>query len=197
MKAIKDGNVYKVAKSTKRNYYKNWTQPTLTSNTSNSSFVLSDQKSGADAFRAFDSDTNGTGWGVQGTAGSFSGKSYWLQMVSDVGLNITNIAITNRKVSDNSTQAITKGYVQISNNGTSWTTVTNWTNSNTGGGATWNIPISYSGFYKYIRLYVTDATTSNSGNHILVMNIKLTATVQGTSSDYSSYKDMPIYYVVN
>lgn len=170
-----------------------WKQPVLTGNSSNFSFVVSDSKNDS-TYLCFDNDKS-TGISPHTAAGSFSNKNYWVQMVSSRGLNITNIAVTNRNISE--AQAITAGSVQVSDNGTDWMKVTDWTNSNTGNAATWNIPVSYEGYYKYVRLVITDGYSSNSGNWIKVNGIDLTATQllpSGTIEEADYYETKLISY---
>jgi hypothetical protein len=155
-----------------KDVYENWKQPVLTSNNSNPGFIVSDSKNSS-TYLCFDKDSS-TGISPHTAAGSFSNKNYWVQMVSSNGLNVTNIAVTNRNISE--AQAITAGSVQVSNNGYDWIKVTDWTNNNTGNAAVWNIPVSYEGYYKYIKLVITDGYSSQSGNWISVHGIALTAT---------------------
>lgn len=172
-----------------------WTQPVLTSDNSTPDFVVSGTTSTSitPAYHLFDNNTStGYGW-TSGTSGSFSGKSYYIEMKFSNKVNISNIAVTNRSVSDGSTQTITSGSVQVSDDGVTWNKVTDWTNSNASKGATWNIPVSYSGYYKYVRFYVNSGTTSNSGNNINTIELKLTAQeipiIKATKDDYDFTTD--------
>ena len=119
--------------------------------------------------------------GVHKNAGSFSGANHWIQFATTNPLNVTNIKVTNRNRNAGANQAITTGSIKVSNDGKAWVDITTWSNNNYGLNASWNIPLFYEGFYKYIRLYITSGYSANSGNYICVAEIKLTATQQVSS----------------
>jgi hypothetical protein len=175
---VEDVGTYNLVKKVEQQYqkyeYVNWVQPVLASDV-NEDIALSDSKNSKVAYYLFDNNTS-TLWSPHTSAGGFSNKDYWIQMELKEGLNITNIALTNRNTNDGSKQGITSGNIKVSTNGQDWETVKTWTNSNTNLGATWNIPVSYVGYYKYIRIGFTSATTTVSGNWIAVTDIKITAT---------------------
>lgn len=191
----------KAVKKIERKYYKytiaDWVQPVLTSNTSEPSFVVSSNSGSSAVFNLFDNNAS-SGYSWKGSAGSFTGQNYWVQINSSNGLNVTNFAITNRNVAG-APQAIMAGFIQVSVNGLEWLKITDWTNSNTTGGATWNIPVTYDGYYKYTRLCVTDSDKLNSGNYIQSMEMKLTATqqiaIEATHDDYDDFVDNASYYL--
>ena len=155
--------------------YQDFMQPVLTSNTSDPNFVVSTDLN-KDGYKAFDSDT-AIGVATHSSTGSYSNQNHWLQMKTKNGLNITNLAISNRG-DISGKNAVTAGSVQVSNNGETWTKITDWTNDSTTCGSTWNIPLSYDGYYKYTRLYITSGYSDNSSNNIMLANIALTATEQ-------------------
>lgn len=146
---------------------KGWIQPI---------FCVTDSRNSGTASSAFDGDTS-TFYQPHNKVGSWNNASDWLQVRTGNGLNVTRIDITNRVVSD-LPQAVTKGYVQVSGDGSSWTNVGDWTNDNKTIGATWSFNLSYEGYYKYLRIYFTNGSSDNAYTNIGVSEIHITATEQ-------------------
>jgi hypothetical protein len=173
--------------------YKDWKQPVLTADgtiggnsfaTSQTSFT----ESGLEAFRAFDGDTS--------TKCFFTKSTGYLQWYNPNPLKITNLKLTNFVGDSWGTRALTAGSIQVSNNGSNFVELKTFTNSTTGGGASWNIDLSANtGYYKYYRIVCTETSyaVSNAANQCHISELKLTATeqitVKGTKDDYDFTTD--------
>lgn len=177
-------------------YFKYWNQPGITSNSSNPNFTISASINSADAWMPFDEDQSSWQndqhcWFMKGGAGSFSGLNAYIQIyLNNDHVNFNRIIVRNRYYYDNSLspQAVTAGYIQVSNDGNNWITVNNWTNSNTSLGGLWDINLDYQDYYNYLRFYVTDGTTTNSGEYIGISRITLFGKMLGTAQDYDYYE---------
>lgn len=168
--------------------YKDWTQPVLTSDgviggnsfaTSQTSFT----ETGLEAFRAFDGNTS--------TMCYFTKSTGYFQWYNPTPLKITNLKLTNFAGDAWGTRALTSGSIQVSNNGSDFVELKTFTNSTTGGGASWNIDLSSNtGYYKYYRIICTGTSYANAGaaNQCHIAELKITATeqiiVKGSSTNY-------------
>lgn len=174
--------------------YKDWTQPVLTANgTMGGSSFAASQVGFADegdlkAFRAFDNNTS--------TMCYFAKSTGYLQWYNPNPLKITNLKLTNYIGDSWGTRALTSGSIQVSNNGSDFVELKTFTNSATGGGASWNIDLSANtGYYKYYRIVCTGNSVArpeaNAQCHIA--ELKITATEQysvpSTKDDYDFTTD--------
>lgn len=195
--------IYSLPTETIKKYYKyiigDFVQPILAMNDTSKNFIITDSIGDGRGYNAFDGINSTTTDGVycpHTSAGSFSGANNWLQMYSVNGLNITNIAVSNR----NNTCAVREGNIQVSENGEDWIKISDWVNNNTTANATWNIPVSYEGFYKYIRIYFTKGTSTGTGTWVGLTEIKLTATQQepiiSTEQNYDFYTEGKKYKAI-
>lgn len=190
----------KVYKETVKKYYKytNWTQPVLTSNgvIGSNSFAVSETgswESSDPAFQAMDNNT--------GTVNIFQkGTGYYFQFYNPNPLNVTNLNITNFAGDAWGTRALTAGSIMASNNGIDFVELLTYSNSVTGGSASWNIDLSTNtGYYKYYRIIATGTSYSNNGavNQCMINELKITAkeqiTVENSESDYDFFRDVDVY----
>lgn len=191
-----------------RKYYKydyipaEWTQPVLTANDSDPSFVVSDSKGSSYTYTSFNGVKGNDGWSPGNSAGPFSGLNSYCQIVTEPAINVTKINVTNRNPGDGYGQGVTSGSWQVSEDGENWILAATWSNSNTSVGATWSINLNYEGYFRYNRFYVYSGSSSISGNWITVSEIELIGTglkqvtVEGTESDYDFYRDNVTTYNV-
>lgn len=181
-------------KGTIRKYYKYqaWIQPILTSNGTmgGGSFACtsSTAESSYPAWKAFDGDkvTNTSRWGA-----TSSSVPQWLSFYNPTKIMVTNIAITQRS---NTTDHLTSGIIQVSDDNINWIDIKNWTNNNSTAGATWDIDLSDNiNSYKYYRIYITGYSHS-SGTWVSIVEATITAftITEGTSSDYDYYEDVEV-----
>ena len=112
----------------------------------------------------------------------------WIGWYNPNPLKVTNIAFKNNTAQ--ASQSPTSGSVQGSNDNSTWTTITNFTNSETAAGATWNIDLSgNTNFYNYYRLNID---TNYSPNTVAICHeLTLTATQSSRNGGYvfKSYSD--------
>jgi hypothetical protein len=119
------------------------------------------------AHLAFDNNNN-TIWH------SANGSSWWFKLYNPEAMNVTNLQIRNSY--DALHKSISSGNVQGSNDGSNWTTITTWTNSNITASATWNISLSSNvNYYKY---YLINIASSAYSGYAVIANIAITATVK-------------------
>lgn len=149
-----------------------WTQPVLSSNGTigGSSFaVYSAQEYAAyqPLWKGFDNSTSDVG-SIRFTTGS-TGE---VIIYNPVGLNISNINFTT--TSANGASGAT-GTVYVSNDNTTWTEITSFSQATASNN--WSIPLSYNGYYKYLKLSVTSTSYTDSGYYSwYIGNTILTAT---------------------
>lgn len=195
-----DTETYNLYKGIVRHYYKYvntpWTQPVLSANGTmgGNSFACAASSSDYAPWHAFDgSKTSSNRW-----AASTSTPPQWLTFYNPEKIKVTNLAITQRS---DTTDHITSGIVQGSDDNTNWTDIKNFTNNNATPGATWNIDLSENTTsYKYYRIYITGYSASQ-GTYIHIVEVEITAftvsVTEGTPSDYDFYEDTEEYQAFN
>lgn len=98
----------------------------------------------------------------------------YIDMYNPLPLNITSIKIYNQLVDNRASSA---GKIYGSNDGTNWTQLTTYSNSNQSSGGIWTISLSSnSNYYKYYRM---ESTAGGSGGYWSIAEIELTATYLG------------------
>lgn len=164
---------------------RNFVQPTLSANGTvggdsfavQSSGTYSASGSNHDTYHAFDNNPN-TWWH------STSGMPEWITFYNPVELNVTKLTIQNP---DTNNGQLSAGVVQASNDNSTWTDLKSWTNSVSGGLATWDIDLSSNtNSYKYYRIYITSSAYHHQqGNFAIINQINITATYEEeiTSAD--------------
>lgn len=159
----------------------NWTQPILTANGTmgGSSFAVvasAEVQAGSNpshhAWEAFDNNSN-TYWRAGATTG-------WIEFYNPIPLNVTNIEWC---VYYNYP---TGGNVEGSNDGSTWTELTTWTNSSL---ADFNIDLSANtNSYKYYRVNVTGV--NQEGIHCAQINITATYTIAKEADNKHKFYDI-------
>lgn len=173
----------------KKYTYGAWSQPVLTANDSNSSFIVSASSywgSGHEPWRSFSSTTTGNqAWcSAAGTAPSASSPQYYY-FTTDVPIKISTITIKNRVYS--APDAISSGVLQASEDNSTWIDIKSFTNSNNTSGATWTITVNETRGYKYHRFKLTGRNGSDNNvclGYPTINATKQTGSTAGTSSDY-------------
>ena len=136
--------------------YGAWTQPIFSSNT-NGGLTLSASHESTPAWYAFNGDkTTGdncwwTNHGVTSTS-----NPCWIQLKSAVKLKLNQVVIRNEH---NTPENFKTAYLQVSNDGSSWTNVVTISGTNTGGYET-TVNFTVSDGYYYYRLYFTESYSS-------------------------------------
>lgn len=136
--------------------YGAWTQPIFSSNT-NGGLTLSASHESTPAWYAFNGDkTTGdncwwTNHGVTSTS-----NPCWIQLKSAVKLKLNQVVIRNEHQTPENFKT---GYLQVSNDGSSWTNVVTISGTNTGGYET-TVNFTVSDGYYYYRLYFTESYSS-------------------------------------
>ena len=159
------------AKST--NVVLSWLQPYMTTNgiIGTSSFALSSnvsQLSGSSDIYTIMNNVTGAGFhSVQGTTTGY------IDFYSSTPLRITNIHVTNQTDSGGANRASAAGTIYGSNDGTNWTTLVSYTNTQQAASGEWDITIPNTSFYNYYRW---ESTTGGSGGYWTIAHIKITAT---------------------
>lgn len=102
-------------------------------------------------------------WAKSGNSGNYD-------IYNPTAFKIQSIEITNRN--EGSPRSINGGTVKGSNDYSTWTDITTFTNSTLGQNQTWTIDVNSSVAYKYYRLSVT----SNDSSYIGIGKIKINAT---------------------
>lgn len=91
-------------------------------------------------------------------------------------LKITNIHVQNQTDSGSANRASATGIIYGSNDGTNWTTISTYTNTQQNISGEWDISLSSNTtFYKYYRW---ESTSGGSGGYWTIANIKFTAVQQ-------------------
>lgn len=171
--------------------YKDWTQPALTANGTlgGNSFAVSSSSnySGWPAWEAFDGVLTGyNGW-------SASSNSYPQHLIfyNPVQLWVKKLTIIN--IYD-ANVAFTAGNVYGSNDGSSWTLITSYTNDNTTSGASWDIVLDRNKtLYKYHKLEITKGNFISSNlpkcTEVLITAQTFEGIVKATKDDYDFRAD--------
>ena len=101
-----------------------------------------------------------------------SSQTIYLTFYNPVAIKVSAIAFTN--VPSGLTSSSPKEFsVQGGNDNSTWTTIGNFTNTNNTNGATWSVNLS-GGFYKYHRLIITSANTTQAYMNIGEIAIEAT-----------------------
>lgn len=193
MKAIQD-NGYKLITQTVRKYYKYsetpFIQPTLTWDgiIGNDYFAVAigHVYGSREAFKAFDNVASTFSDDYGGDAGNFWQK-FWFNNPTRI-TNLEYIAHTSQGLT-----WTTNATVQYSDDGSTWTDVTQIARQSATGTNTWDISSStINQFHKYWRVYCAARS--------VIAQINITATqkivTEGTSSDYDFYEDVVEYKAV-
>ena len=184
----------------KRTYYKNvyqdWEQPVLTANGTlggDSFAVVADSVYGSDDnWKAFDNDTS-TIWHSGGSL------PHWVTMYNPNALKVDKLIITTSNSGGH--KGVTAGTVVGSNDNENWEYICDWTNDVTDQGATWEIAVNSSKYYKYYKLNMTK-TAYNPwlGACAAIGEIKLTAqetyAIPATLEDYDFFESEDKYYIL-
>lgn len=104
------------------------------------------------------------------------GLPAWLEFYNPIALRVTKITVMNHD------KTITAGSVQGCNDGNTWKTIVDWTNSNETAYASWDIDLSKNiGYYKYYRLYITATNfyySDQSNYYAQIKRLYITAKVK-------------------
>ena len=136
--------------------YGAWTQPIFSSNT-NGGLTLSASHESTPAWYAFNGDktTNDNCWWTNHGVTSTSNPC-WIQLKSAIKLKLNQVVIRNEH---NTPENFKTAYLQVSNDGSSWTNVVTISGTNTGGYET-TVNFTVSDGYYYYRLYFTESYSS-------------------------------------
>ena len=153
--------------------YGAWTQPIFSSNT-NGGLTLSASHESTPAWYAFNGDkTTGdncwwTNHGVTSTS-----NPCWIQLKSAIKLKLNQVVIRNEH---NTPENFKTAYLQVSNDGSSWTNVVTISGTNTGGYET-TVNFAVSDGYYYYRLYFTESYSSGG---VSIQTLTFSGTAQNT-----------------
>lgn len=153
--------------------YGAWTQPIFSSNT-NGGLTLSASHESTPAWYAFNGDkTTGdncwwTNHGVTSTS-----NPCWIQLKSTIKLKLNQVVIRNEHQTPENFKT---AYLQVSNDGSSWTNVVTISGTNTGGYET-TVNFAVSDGYYYYRLYFTESYSSGG---VSIQTITFSGTAQNT-----------------
>ena len=153
--------------------YGAWTQPIFSSNT-NGGLTLSASHESGPAWYAFNGDktTNDNCWWTNHGVTSTSNPC-WIQLKSTIKLKLNQVVIRNEH---NTPENFKTAYLQVSNDGSSWTNVVTISGTNTGGyETTANFTVS-DGYY-YYRLYFTESYSSGG---VSIQTLTFSGTAQNT-----------------
>ena len=153
--------------------YGAWTQPIFSSNT-NGGLTLSASHESGPAWYAFNGDktTNDNCWWTNHGVTSTSNPC-WIQLKSTIKLKLNQVVIRNEH---NTPENFKTAYLQVSNDGSSWTNVVTISGTNTGGYET-TVNFTVSDGYYYYRLYFTESYSSGG---VSIQTITFSGTAQNT-----------------
>ena len=153
--------------------YGAWTQPIFSSNT-NGGLTLSASHESGPAWYAFNGDktTNDNCWWTNHGVTSTSNPC-WIQLKSAIKLKLNQVVIRNEH---NTPENFKTAYLQVSNDGSSWTNVVTISGTNTGGYET-TVNFAVSDGYYYYRLYFTESYSSGG---VSIQTITFSGTAQNT-----------------
>lgn len=153
--------------------YGAWTQPIFSSNT-NGGLTLSASHESLPAWYAFNGDktTNDNCWWTNHGVTSTSNPC-WIQLKSTIKLKLNQVVIRNEH---NTPENFKTAYLQVSNDGSSWTNVVTISGTNTGGYET-TVNFTVSDGYYYYRLYFTESYSSGG---VSIQTITFSGTAQNT-----------------
>ena len=166
--------------------YGAWTQPIFSSNT-NGGLTLSASHESTPAWYAFNGDktTNDNCWWTNHGVTSTSNPC-WIQLKSAIKLKLNQVVIRNEHQTPENFKT---AYLQVSNDGSSWTNVVTISGTNTGGYET-TVNFTVSDGYYYYRLYFTESYSSGG------VSIQ-TITFSGTAQNILTLKAGSKVYVPN
>ena len=161
---------------------KTFTRPNLTSNgTMGGSSAACAVSSGAgtrtgyEPFRAFDSDTSS--YWIDSSGSLSSSHAVWITFYNPIPVKLTKVVI---KHYSGSYWTCKSGYIQGSNDNSSWTNLANLPNS--ASTQTITVNLTNDNHYKYYRFYATSCNYWNSGDGLwyawCIANIGMTGTYE-------------------
>lgn len=163
-----------------------WIRPNISANGTfgGNNFAVSHSAGdeGASAYKAFDGNASTFLMGFSNPAKDD------IIMYNPVPIKVKQLEVVNVS-SQNS--GITSGAVYGSNDGSSWTKLTTFTNTNVTAGSSWTINLnSNNKYYKYYKLQVTGTNIYNSGNNRYYWHIaELKITAYTTQTTFDSVQD--------
>lgn len=146
---------------------KPWTQQALTANGTLGGGSLACASDSGNAYSAFNQDGTSTYW-----LGSTANVGY-LTLYTPTPVKASVLTVTNVSIAYSDYYVPTAGTLYGSNDGTTWTSLTTYTNSNTTGQWTITIPTANRNFYKYYKFNVV---TTGHGNPPAVSELLYTGT---------------------
>lgn len=188
-KTLQDANTKTFDVSTIPSTETPWTQPILTSNGTlgGASFAVaaSTEFSGYNVWKAFDGQTTGENFFRSGSNADV-GTTHWIKFYNPQPIKVTKIAYLNE---GQSIVSPISGAVYGSNDNSSWTEITTYTNSVYTSGETWYIDLSNNqNAYTYHKVEFKNGA---SAGYIMCMELTITATVMSQSGGYifKNYSD--------
>ena len=188
-------STYKAKYGTERKYYKydydTFTPPPLTADTNG---AMGGSRFGVEA-----SATYGTNYAWQvfdraDTGWTSTTIPCTLDIYNPNPINITNIHVQNSTIVN---YGIKTGYISVSDDGTTWTQITTYSNTVNTAKGEWDISLSSNTeYHKYYRIGVSTQITSFIGIGELTLTSTERTIIDGTSSDYDFYVDEPVYRVI-
>lgn len=187
-----------------RRFYKkytfgSWTRPNLSANGSmgGTSFAVSVDNIYDGNYPAWKAVDGNTTTGNNCWASGTNGFPHWYAFYNPDPLKVTQLQIMNR-VYTASYANIQNYQIQISDNGSSWTTIYTGTNSNNTSGSTWTINLSSVDYKpsKYFRIYITSRLGNDS--YVTIGELKITAqkvtgATNSNSNDYDYIENVPYF----
>lgn len=167
-----------------RKYYKNievsWTQPVLSANGT----------LGGDAFAVASDSYISSNYAWHAFAGSYwqsstSGSVHWFTMYNPEPIKLQELRWYNNAGSN---YHITSGYLQASNDNSSWTNIGTVV-SDTTSQALRTVTVDTPDYYKYYRLYITGWTGTTAFMASIAMIAVVPSVTEGTEEDYDFYID--------
>lgn len=186
-----------------RRFYKkytfgSWTRPNLSANGSmgGTSFAVSVDNIHDGNYPAWKAVDGNTTTGNNCWASGTNGFPHWYAFYNPDPLKVTQLQIMNR-VYTASYANIQNYQIQISDNGSSWTTIYTGTNSNNTSGSTWTINLSSVDYKpsKYFRIYITSRLGNDS--YVTIGELKITAqkVTGATNSNSNDYIENVPYFL--
>lgn len=174
--------------------YQDWTQPVLTSNTSDSSFVVSassELEAGLAAWKSFDGVIDSNCW-ISTNVTISEGAPQYYYITTDTPLKISSISVTNR--TGNYPHPVTKGILQASVNGNEWFDIVSIDNDVVSAGSTWTIVANETTGYKYHRIKITEYYLGSDNTQYvalghLVVDAQKAIAFKATKDDYDFTTD--------
>jgi len=170
-------------------------QPTILNNSFIQPFLASNGTMGGDSFAVSASATFGSYYAwypfasdantTQGKTWAASGNTADYIMYNPTPIKIVSFNITNRN-EGSSCRPIVSGTVYGSNDGSSYTLITSFTNNITSGNATWTLNVNSDTAYKYYKI----SGVSNNTGYIGIGKIKINA-ISSIYIDNNAFKYTP------